>query len=251
MWRPYFQTWIFLVQYSFKLHQSEKNMTVAIWVCLCVHKQDANNHKTIPKDQSFGRKKEAMELHLKQGKHTINKWSLWGAKVSSSLTLLCLVVLFEAESFIIVVHLKPDWPPQAPVDVQQPLEDEHSVFLHTRAATHAETDNNHQRSGSQGGISCWPPATVALCQVYVQAQALAAFTGAKPFMTVKLPLGGSRPFILWVQGWSHVWQGKQRRSGIFSLGHVQEGGKILILSRSDSSYAWLTCSMSDVKIKIK
>lgn len=151
MWRPYFQTWIFLVQYSFKLHQSEKNMTVAIWVCLCVHKQDANNHKTIPKDQSFGIKKEAVELHLKQGKHTINKWSLWGAKVSSGLTLLCLVVLFEAESFIIVVHLKPDWPPQAPVDVQQPLEDEHSVFLHTRAATHAETDNNHQRSGSQGG----------------------------------------------------------------------------------------------------
>lgn len=71
--------------------------------------------------------------------------------MSSGLTLLCLVVLFEAESFIIVVHLKPDWPPQAPVDVQQPLEDEHSVFLHTRAATHAETDNNHQRSGSQGG----------------------------------------------------------------------------------------------------
>lgn len=108
----------------------------------------------------------------------------------------------------------------------------------------AHTSGNTRRDRQQSsalwltggvGISCWPPATVVLCQVYVQAQALAAFTGAKPFMAVKLPLGGSRPFILRVQGWSHVWQGKQRRSGIFSLGHVQEGGKILILSQSDSS----------------
>lgn len=56
---------------------------------------------------------------------------------------MCLVVPFEAESLVVVVHLQPDWPPQAPVDVEQPLEDERAVFLHTRR-------DRQQSSGSHG-----------------------------------------------------------------------------------------------------
>lgn len=54
-----------------------------------------------------------------------------------------LAVPFKAESLVVVVHLESDWPPQAPVDVEQPLEDEHAVFLHTRG-------DRQQSSGSQG-----------------------------------------------------------------------------------------------------
>lgn len=79
----------------------------------------------------------------------------------------------QAESFIVIIHLKPDWSAQAPVDVQQPFEDKHAILLLTHMQKHA--DNNYQPSWSEG-ISCWRPATAAPFQVYVQTQALTAFT---------------------------------------------------------------------------
>lgn len=62
---------------------------------------------------------------------------------------LCLAVPFEAESLVVVVHLQSDWPPQAPVDVEQPLEDEQSVFLRTRR-------DRQQSSGSRGVRGGYP-----------------------------------------------------------------------------------------------
>lgn len=138
-------------------------------------KRSNNNQtlQTITKHQSFGRKKLTGPYSKVTYKKTNDDYKR--PKSVQVWILLCLVcfVPFEAESFVIVVHLKSDWSSQAPVDVEQPLEDERSIFLHTRAATHAETDNNHQAKG----ISCWLPATVAPCQVYVQVQALTAATG--------------------------------------------------------------------------
>lgn len=81
------------------------------------------------------------------------------------------VVPVETKSFIVIVHLKSDWSPQTPIDVQQPLEDKLSILLQTHTR-----NNNYQHSWSEG-ISCWPPATAAQYQVYVQKQTHTAFTG--------------------------------------------------------------------------
>lgn len=51
-----------------------------------------------------------------------------------------------AESFVVVIHLQSNGSTQAPVDVQQPLEDELSVFLHTE--TH-RADSKDQSSCSE------------------------------------------------------------------------------------------------------
>lgn len=58
-----------------------------------------------------------------------------------------------AESFVVVVHLQPDGSAQGPVDVQQPLQDELSVFLHTQ--TH--------RADGQDQSSCSEDILLAAC----------------------------------------------------------------------------------------
>lgn len=58
-----------------------------------------------------------------------------------------------AESFVAVVHLQSDGSTQAPVDVQQPLQDELSVFLHTE--THG--------AGSKDQSPCSEDILLAAC----------------------------------------------------------------------------------------
>lgn len=167
--------------------------------------------------------------------------------MSSGLTLLCLVVPFEAESFIIIVHLKPDRPPQAPVDVQQPLEDERSVFLHTRAATPCR--DRQQSSALRltwgGGYPAGRLPRWLCVRCTCRPRRSQHSQGRSLSWRRETPIRWEPPFYFKSTGV------KSRLTGQAEEKWNITGGKILILSQSDSSEAWLTCSVSDVKIKMK
>lgn len=98
-----------------------------------------------------------------------------------------------AKPLVVIIHLQSDGSAQSPVDVQQPLQDELAIFLRTE--THGAVCND-QSSWSEG-ISCWPPATAAQYQVYVQTEAL-AFPQRGPFHHGD-PFIPDPPFILTLQ----------------------------------------------------
>lgn len=113
--------------------------------------------------------------------------------------------------------------------------------LHPPAHTHTEThtyNNNYQHLWSEG-ISCWPAATAAQYQVYVQAQTLTAFTGWA-LSSWRNPSGLTHPFFFsTVQGWSHVWEStnNKNRERLLWVTYMRGGeGEVLISQNRNSKF---------------